>query len=201
MFETVQDRARSVVVVVASVLALAVGLLAPPVPASAAYSGPVEDYASYEPAKACADRVKPGTKKLARWINRRWSGGYAHASLRACPESGPSSEHHAGRAIDWSMDATRKRDRREVRRFLQRLLSSDRKGNEHALARRAGVMYVIWNDRIRASYNRFEAREYRSSSCRRLRKCSPTLRHRDHVHISLSRKGAKARTSWYLPRR
>jgi hypothetical protein len=27
--------------------------------------------------------------------------------------------------------------------------------------------------------------------------CSKTLRHRDHLHISLTRKGGKGRTSWF----
>lgn len=167
---------------------------------SAAYDVPVEDYSSYQAPRTCVARVKPGTKTLARWIDRRHSGGRAVPSLRACPSSGASSEHHEGRAIDWMMDATRKRDRREVKQFLGRIFAEDKRGNSHALARRMGVMYVIWDDRIHASYSRFEARDYRSSSCKKLRKCSPTLRHRDHVHISLSRKGAKGRTSWYAGR-
>lgn len=182
-----------------AVAAVMLGLLAPVAPATA-YDQPVEDYASYQAPRTCAARVKPGTKELARWIDRKFTGGNPYASLRACPSSGPSSEHHEGRAIDWSMNATRAKDRREVKRFFERLFAEDRRGNEHALARRMGVMYVIWNDRIRSSYDHFEARDYRSSSCKKLRRCSPTLRHRDHVHISLSRKGAKGRTSWYARR-
>jgi hypothetical protein len=60
-----------------------------------------------------------------------------------------------------------------------------------------GVMYVIWNDHIYASYDTFAPRDYRSSSCPRLRTCSATLRHRNHVHISLSRAGGRGDTSWY----
>ena len=175
-------------------------LLVTHAPAAAAYDVPVEEYSSYQAPRKCVSRVKPGTKELARWVERRYAGGRAYASLRACPSSGASSEHHEGRAIDWMMDATKKKERREVRKFLRRIFAEDRSGNDHALARRMGVMYVIWDDRIFASYNRFERRDYKSSSCKRLRRCSPTLRHRDHVHISLSRKGAKARTSWYAAR-
>ena len=137
---------------------------------------------------------------LARWVERRYCRWGRPRLAARLPSSGASSEHHEGRAIDWTMNATSKRDRREVRKFLRRIFAEDKSGNSHALARRMGVMYVIWDDRIFASYSRFEARDYRSSSCKRLRKCSPTLRHRDHVHISLSRKGAKARTSWYAAR-
>jgi len=95
------------------------------------------------------------------------------------------------------MDATRRRDRGEVDRFLARLFASDRDGNAHALARRMGIMYVIWNDHLYASYNTFVQRDYRSSSCPRLRSCSATLRHRNHVHISLSKAGGRGDTSWY----
>ncbi len=52
-----------------------------------------------------------------------------------------------------------------------------------------GVMYVIWSDHIYASYSEFRARDYKSSSCKTLASCSKTLRHRDHMHISLSRSG------------
>lgn len=200
MFATLRGPVRLPVAAVVAVLAVALGLLVPMTPA-AAYDQPVEDYASYQAPRVCASTVRPGTKMLARWIDRRWSGGPAYASLRSCSGSTPTSEHQEGRAIDWMMTASRKRDRVEVKQFLRRIFREDRAGNDHALARRMGVMYVIWNDRIYASYDRFAARDYRSSSCTKLRKCSATLRHRDHVHISLSRKGAKARTSWYAARR
>lgn len=57
--------------------------------------------------------------------------------------------------------------------------------------------YIIWNDRMYASYDGFEPKHYLSPSCRTKRSCSPTLRHRDHLHVSLTRKGARGRTSWY----
>jgi hypothetical protein len=83
-----------------------------------------------------------------------------------------------------------------VARFLERIFAEDGDGHEHALARRMGIMYVIWNDRIYASYDEFARRDY-ENSCPSLKKCSATLRHRDHVHISLSRPGGRGVTSWY----
>ena len=77
------------------------------------------------------------------------------------------------------------------------LLKTDQYGHRHAMARRLGIMYIIWNDRMYASYDGFVAKRYLSSGCRTRRTCSPTLRHRDHVHVSLTRRGAKGRTSWY----
>ena len=165
--------------------------------AAPTYDGPVEGYASYQPQKKCRDTARPGTRELARWINRRYDGGPARATVRACT-SGGVSEHKDGRAIDWTMDATKKKQRREVRRLLTRIFATDKRDNEHARARRMGVMYLIWNDHMYASYDdHFAKEDYLSSSCSSRRKCSKTLRHRDHVHISLSRAGGRGDTSWY----
>ena len=163
---------------------------------AADYDGPPEDYASYQPQTTCRKAARPGTAELAEWMNARFAGGTASPSVRAC-DAGGTSEHKDGRAIDWSMDASKKADRREVASFLDKLFAADNEGNADALARRMGVMYVIWNDRIYASYDEFARRDYRSSSCKSLRRCSATLRHRDHVHVSLSRPGGRGATSWY----
>ena len=53
-------------------------------------------------------------------------------------------------------------------------------------------MYPAWTH--------FRPEPYLSSSCPTLRRCSATLRHRDHVHVSLSLAGAKGLTSWYAGR-
>ena len=61
-------------------------------------------------------------------------------------------------------------------------------------------MYVIWKDTMYPAWNEFEAEPYLSSGCTSKKKCSKTLRHRDHMHISLSRRGGHGRTSWYAGR-
>jgi hypothetical protein len=99
------------------------------------------------------------------------------------------------------MDARSKADRLVVRDFLAALRATDAEGDEDALARRMGVMYVIWNDHMYSAWDGFDASDYLSSGCRRLATCSATLRHRDHVHVSLGRPGARAATSWYVARR
>ena len=123
------------------------------------------------------------------------------ADRRAC--GGGTSEHTEGRAFDWTLDASRRADRKRAQAFLAAAFRTDRRGNTDALARRMGIMYVIWNDRMYSAWNEFEPEPYLSSGCKSRRKCSTTLRHRDHVHISLSRKGGRGATSWYdgrLPR-
>ncbi|MCR6030210.1 hypothetical protein GGQ22_01985 [Nocardioides sp. zg-579] len=63
-----------------------------------------------------------------------------------------------------------------------------------------GIMHLIWNDRRYAAWDSFEPEPYLSSSCRKRSTCSATLRHRDHVHISLTRKAGRGQTSWYAGR-
>lgn len=175
---------------------LSTGLLAP-VPA---YAKPIEGYASYQAPKKCHPKPRPGTKVLGRWVAANFGGGYI-GTARACrKKDGPTSEHQTGRAFDWSVNAARKADRKRVQRLLRTLFAADKRGNEHAKARRMGVMYLIWNDRMYAAWRGFEPTPYLSSSCRSRKKCSPTLRHRDHVHVSLSRAGARGKTSWYAGR-
>jgi hypothetical protein len=171
-------------------------VLAGPASAAPTYDGPVEDYAPYQPQKHCRDTPRAGTRELAVWIDARYAGGPALASIRAC-SSGGASEHKNGRAIDWSMDATDADQRHEVRRFLDRIFATDGEDNPHALARRMGIMYVIWNDHMWASYDGFDRKGYRNASCASVQSCSVTLRHRDHVHLSLSRAGGRGDTSWF----
>ena len=154
----------------------------------------VEDYAGYTPQEHCSPRAKPGTKALARWLVRR-GGGYGPIS-RACT-SGGVSEHKEGRAFDWTLDARSDTDRQLADDFLQAAFATDRRGNEHALARRMGIMYIIWNDHMYSAWDQFGRGDYLSSSCKTRQKCSQTLRHRDHMHISLSRRGGMGLTSWY----
>lgn len=174
--------------------ALLSALLVAPGPAAVAVT-PVEDYADYQPQTRCSPRAKPGTVALARWVVRRHGGSQGPIS-RPCKVGGVS-EHKEGRALDWVLDAGRKKDRRRARAFLDQVFATDGAGNAHAKARRMGIMYVIWDDRMWASYDRFDRRRYLSSSCTSVKACSKTLRHRDHMHISLSRRGGAGRTSWY----
>jgi hypothetical protein len=155
---------------------------------------PVEPYAPYQPQSTCSPNPKPGALQLSRWLQRTYPGSGSLGISRSCADGGVS-EHKEGRAFDWAVDVHSARDRGYVRDFLHRLFAADRQGDADALARRMGIMYLIWNDHIYASYYAFRARRYRP--CASLSACSDTLRHRNHVHISLSRAGGAGRTSWY----
>ncbi len=170
---------------------LALGLALP----TAAAAAQIEDYASYQPQTRCRPDAKPGTAYLGHWLVRRYGGGFGPTS-RPC-SSGGTSEHKEGRAFDWTLDATRKADRKRARAFLAHVFAADGHDHTDARARRMGIMYVIWNDTMYPAWSGFEPEPYLSSSCRTRKKCSTTLRHRDHLHLSLSRKGGRGTTSWY----
>lgn len=164
-------------------------------PAVGSYTLPVEGYAGYQPQTKCIRRPKPGVLLLADWLVAR--GGGMGPISRSCAGSS-RSEHKESRAFDWMLDARKRKDRQMAKAFLAEAFATDETGEPHAMARRMGIMYVIWKDRMWSAYDGFESKRYLSSSCRSRRRCSTTLRHRDHMHISLTRKAARGHTSWYL---
>ena len=115
---------------------------------------PLEDYAPYQPQTRCSPKAKPGTKQLSRWIVYHFDGGYGPIS-RPCT-SGGTSEHKEGRAFDWTLDATKKADRLRAAAMLERIFRARKDGEEHVLARRMGIMYIIWNDHMYSAYDHFE---------------------------------------------
>ncbi|CAN5494287.1 hypothetical protein BH10ACT10_BH10ACT10_15980 [soil metagenome] len=174
------------------VLALLVALLVlAPIAATAV---PIEGFAPYEPQTNCSPNAKPGTTKLSEWLQKQYPGSGSLGISRSCKDGGVS-EHKEGRAFDWAVSVYSVRDRAYVADFMAKLLATDAEGNTDALARRMGIMYFIWNDQIYSSYYGFRARPYKS--CAVLSTCGDTLRHRNHVHISLSRAGGNGTTSWY----
>jgi hypothetical protein len=180
---------------------LFLGLLGPGSPRAAAigYSPLVDRPSSYDAQTTCTSSPQPGTKALARWLLHTYPVTGSMGMMRACGVGG-RSEHKDGRAFDWAADVKRKKQKRAAYNFIRRALATDANGNSHALARRMGIMYMIYNDTIWSSYRGFAARPYLSSACKSLRTCSRTLRHRNHVHISLGYAGGAAQTSWYRAR-
>jgi len=173
-------------------LAFAVALLVL-VPAAAS-AVPIEGFATYDPQTNCSPNAKPGTLKLSDWLQKQYPGSGSLGISRSCKDGGVS-EHKEGRAFDWAVSVYSARDRAYVADFMAKLFATDAEGNTDALARRMGIMYLIWNDHIYSSYYGFRARDYQA--CKVLSTCGDTLRHRNHVHISLSRAGGNGTTSWY----
>ena len=156
----------------------------------------VDDYAEYDGQSTCASEVLPGTDYLLTHLVRTHPGTGYVSTLRPCTSG--RSEHKDGRALDWGVDAADPAQKALADAWLDEILATDARGNTHALARRMGIMYVIWDDHIYRAYDGFVKDDYRA--CERLSNCSKTARHRDHVHVSLSRSGAAAQTSFYRSR-
>jgi len=104
---------------------------------------------------------------------------------------GSVSEHEEGRALDYMLDANNAADRAVANDFLGWLLATDQYGNQHAMARRLGVMYIIWNRQIWGAYRASEG--WRTYSC----DGTPGSCHTNHIHISFSWAGALRQTTWW----
>lgn len=185
----------------ALVAGLVLALLGPSLPSARGigYSPVVDAPAPYQAQRTCTTKPRPGTVALSRWLLRTYPATRSMGLMRACG-SGGRSEHKDGRAFDWGADVAKARTRRAAYGFIRKALATDAAGNAHALARRMGIMYLIYDDTIWASYSDFRPRPYLHSGCKTKAKCSRTLRHLNHVHISLGYAGAAAQTSWYRSR-
>ena len=146
----------------------------------------IDPYAAYDPQRVCDPVAKPGTVALRDLLLRTHPGTRSLGISRTCTARG-TSEHKEGRAFDWGVRADRPQERAAAESVLRQLLATDSAGNRHALARRLGVMYLIWDRQIWSSY----------SAARGWRPYGGANAHTDHVHLSLSWDGAMGRTSYW----
>jgi hypothetical protein len=181
------------------VLAQAPGgaLAAPPTPGL----GPViEDYAEYVGPTRCRPKPKPGVLAmrdllLTAYPDTSWIG-----MSRAC-SGRPTSEHQEGRALDWARNASVPAERAQVKDLLAWLLAPDLHGNSHAMARRLGIMYIVWNRRMWSAWEQ----SWEVYCVQRGRRCKdPETKavlhpHTDHVHFSFGWPGARMLTSYWHP--
>ncbi len=192
-------------------LALGAALLtaaacAPAAPAPAAkapttrtFTAAIEANVPYQPAAKC----KVGTAKLAAnqpgpvdFRNLLLAtygtqvGGLTVFTGITRPCDGTVSEHTEGRALDWGMDYRNAAMRADGQAVLTWLFATDRFGNKDAIARRLGVMYVIWNHKIYGSWTHYAAAPYSCGT-------DPTACHVNHIHFSFDLAGAKAQTSFF----
>ncbi|TWP52429.1 hypothetical protein FKR81_08815 [Lentzea tibetensis] len=174
-------------VLAAVVASITLGLM--PVQAEAAPNTPsfgaqIDPYSSYDGQKTCESSAKAGPIGVRDLLNTTY-GTHTAGIVRNC--DGSVSEHHEGRALDYHFNYFDTADRAKAEDFLSWLLATDQHGNAHAMARRLGVMYVIWNNRIWEAYRPGSGWTPYSGD-------SP---HQDHIHISFSWAGAYKQTSWW----
>ena len=160
----------------------------------------VDDAADYDGQSLCDPAPKPGAVKLAGVLNATY-GGAAVQVTRGCTVGG-QSEHKEGRALDWMRSIRNAKDAAQVSAFLAWLMATDEAGNEYAMARRLGVMYVAWNNKMWRAYDPGRGWAY-FKGCDAANRQAPgwdNTCHRNHVHISLSWDGAAGLTSFYSGR-
>jgi hypothetical protein len=155
----------------------------------------------YEGQRKCRPTDKPGVVAFRKLVLRAYPGtGYGSIS-RPCGIGG-TSEHKEGRAWDWGVNAGNASQKRAAENLFDWLFAKDSYGNSYAMARRLGVMYIIFNRRIW-----FPGSGWRVYCSQKPRGCvSPGdggLRHphTDHVHFSFTWDGAKQRTTFWRPSR
>ena len=171
---------------VTGLAAPAVALIQMPVPRPpVALPAQIEGLAGLDPQQACAG-AQPGVLDFRDMVLATYPGTSSSGIVRSCG-SGSRSEHKEGRAWDWRVNAYDSTQRAQADALLAWLVAPDSQGRPAAMARRLGVMYVIWNRQMWSSY---EA----GAGWQRYTGPNP---HTDHVHFSFSWAGALGRTSFW----
>ncbi|HET9543046.1 MAG TPA: VCBS repeat-containing protein, partial [Acidimicrobiales bacterium] len=155
-------------------------------PVTPRFPSQIEPYPTYDGQSTCSPAPKPGMIAYRDMVMAAYPATSSYGISRDCNVGG-TSEHKEGRAWDWANDATTLAGRRRVANFFHWLFATDSYGHRHAMARRLGVMYLIWNRRIFRMYRANEGWTPYTGS-------SP---HTDHVHVSLTRRGGNGRTSFW----
>ncbi len=170
--------------------------LATPVP-RVAQPAAIESLAPYQPQVSCSPTSMKGAVALGDLLRATYPGT-SYGVARSCGSDG--SEHYEGRAVDWMVSKRKPAQLAQARSLIDWLLKPDAAGRPYANARRLGVMYLIWDDRIWGSYRAGDGWRPYSTCARRPEPASDTACHRDHVHISLSWAGGSGRTSFWTGR-
>jgi len=170
------------------------GVAAPPTPTG--LPAAIEGLSPYVPPTGCDLRTRTGSARLATLIKATYGNTYGLS--RTCTSATkPSSEHYDGRAIDTFFNVRNATERAEASAVLTWLLAYDTAGNRYANARRLGVMYIIWNNKMWSSYRSSEGWRPYSTCADTPSSAYDTACHRNHIHLSLSWEGANGRTSFW----
>jgi hypothetical protein len=194
---------RALMTVGLVVAALVVALLQPvggaaaatvPVPKPPSLPTAIEPFPAYQGAQLCAPFARSGPKDLKAVLTATY-GTTSYGITRACTGSTATSEHMEGRALDWMVSGTTQKA--DAKAFLAWLFADDAAGNHYAMARRMGIMYVVWDNRMFRLYDTAQGwTEY--DGCSKLTSSAyDTTCHRNHVHFSFTWDGAGARTSYW----
>jgi peptidoglycan hydrolase-like protein with peptidoglycan-binding domain len=187
LFRTAPARA-----LVLALLAGALSVLVPVSPASAAVppttaglSAAIEDPQPYVGQSTCDPVAKPGVAAFRDLLLRTYAGTTSLGIVRDCGIGG-QSEHKEGRAFDWGVSASNPTQVQQVDALFAWLFKTDQYGNAHAMVRRLGIMYIIWNNQIWRAYSNTGWQPYTGADP-----------HTGHVHFSFGWAGARKVTSYW----
>jgi len=180
-------------------LAVPAAALARDNPADALLHLPIEA-SRYDKATHCSSKSRPGVVRLTAWLEENVRGEFWGSYRCEMWGEQEASLHAENRAIDWHLDVNIRADRRAAKRLIALLLATDAAGNPQALARRMGVEELIWDCSYwGAGMEDFKPYGYCYGRSGKLRKrINATAAHRDHLHIGMTKRGAAAKTSFWL---
>lgn len=155
-----------------------------------------ESFASYVPAVGCDMRINPGTDALGQLMKTTYPDT-SYGLGRTCEGTGMASEHTDGRAVDWMVSARTTNGMAEASAVIAWLFATDSNGVTYANAKRLGVMYLIWNNKIWGAYSADQGWRPYNNCANTPQSSMDTACHRDHIHFSLSWEGAMKKTSFW----
>ena len=155
----------------------------PPTPAG--LTSAIEALQPYIGQSICDPVAKPGVSAFRDLLLRTYPDTTSLGIVRDCG-IGEQSEHKEGRAFDWGVSVTNPTQVAEVSALTTWLTRTDGFGNAKAMARRLGIMYMIWNRQIWGAYDNQGWKPY-----------SGVDPHTGHVHFSFGWNAAKKVTSYW----
>ena len=190
-------RLVSLLVLVASLAALLAVPAAARMPKPTGFGPGIEGYSGYEGQSKCDPSAKPGVLAFQRMVLNAYPWTAYGGISRACTVGG-QSEHKEGRAWDWGVNVSVTTQRAAAESLIHWLTAEDKYGNESAMARRVGIMYMIWNRKIWFPWGGWQ-----TYCVQKARGCvDPEDRdlrhpHTDHVHFSFTWDGANKKSSYW----
>lgn len=140
----------------------------------------------YQAQRLCDPQAKPGVVAFAQLLSTHYKVGTAQWGITRNCNSGVT-EHSEGRAWDWMLSVNKPNEKAIADAVTQWLSAPDAQGRPGAMARRFGIMYIIWNKKVWRAYD--PARGWATYT--------GSAPHTDHIHFSFSWDGAYGRTSWW----
>jgi peptidoglycan hydrolase-like protein with peptidoglycan-binding domain len=133
----------------------------------------------YQAQVSCDPTDKPGVRAFGDLMLATYRTG-SYGVSRYC--QGDVSEHYDGRALDWMLSASN-----PTQKALADSVVTWLSANDGEMARRFGIMYIIWNDKMWREYRPQQGWAPYTGS-------DP---HTSHIHFSFTWDGAMKRTSWW----